>query len=86
MRLRSAAGLLLLAGCALFPYQEADCRGVNWEQRGYRDGYVGYPQQYERAVYECSRFGVAVPEAEYFKGWKDGRFEWDRLVGSRMNR
>lgn len=80
-----AAFLLpLLSGCALFPYEEADCRGVNWEQRGYRDGYFGHPQQYERIVYECSRFGVTVPEAEYFKGWENGRFEYDRLMAWRM--
>ena len=75
--------LALLAGCALFPLQEADCKGVNWEQRGYADGYGGNPQQYSRLSSECKqRFGVDVPEAEYFKGWRAGYDEWDRLIGS----
>lgn len=75
--------LALLGGCALFPLSEADCKGVNWERRGYADGYGGHPQQYSRLSPECKqRFGVDVPEAEYFKGWRDGHDEWDRLIGS----
>ena len=75
--------LALLSGCALFPLQEADCKGVNWESRGYADGYAGHPQQYSRLSSECKqRFGVDVPEAEYFKGWRAGHDEWDRLIGS----
>lgn len=75
--------LALLGGCALFPLGEAECKGVNWEQRGYADGYGGHPQQYSRLSSECKqRFGVDVPEAEYFKGWRDGYNEWDRLWGS----
>jgi len=86
MAVRLAIAALLLSGCAWFPFAESDCRGVNWESRGYRDGFAGHPQQYERLVYECTRFGVTVPEAGYFKGWKDGRFEYDRLIGLRMRR
>ena len=74
--------LLLFGGCALFPLEEADCRGVNWQQRGYRDGYGGHPQQYLRLASECRRFGVEVAEADYFKGWDDGHDEWYRLIGS----
>jgi Protein of unknown function (DUF2799) len=75
--------LALLSGCALFPLQEADCKGVNWESRGYADGYAGHPQQYSRLSSECKqRFGIDVPEAEYFKGWRAGHDEWDRLIGS----
>ena len=73
---------LLLAGCALFPLQEKDCVGVNWEQRGYADGYGGHPPQYLRLARECPRFGVTVPEAEYTRGWNAGHDEWDRLIGS----
>lgn len=72
----------LLAGCALFPLGEADCKGVNWERRGYADGFAGHPQQYLRLADECARFGVVVSEAEYFKGWRDGYDEWYRLIGS----
>jgi hypothetical protein len=73
---------LLLAGCALFPLQEKDCVGVNWEQRGYADGYSGQFQQYLRLAEECPRFGVAVSEADYFRGWNAGHDEWYRLIGS----
>lgn len=72
----------LLAGCALFPLEEKDCVGVNWQQRGYADGFAGQFQQYLRLAEECPRFGVTVSEEDYFRGWKDGHNEWDRLMGS----
>ena len=74
--------LLIPAGCALFPLQEADCRDVNWERRGYADGYAGHPQQFLRLQQECRRFGVEVDEAQYFEGYKAGYDEWYRLMGS----
>lgn len=72
----------LLAGCALFPLQEADCRGVDWARRGYADGFGGHPPQDLRLERECRRYGVQVSEAEYLKGWRDGYDEWYRLIGS----
>lgn len=77
---------LLVAGCALFPLEEADCKGVNWEQRGYADGYGGHPQQYLRLARECPRYGVQVPEADYFKGYNAGYDEWYRMIGSMQRR
>jgi hypothetical protein len=75
--------LLTLSGCALFPLGEADCRGVDWQKRGYADGFAGHPQQYSRLSSECKeRFAVDVPEAEYFKGWQAGYDEWYRMIGS----
>lgn len=70
------------AGCALFPLEEKDCVGVDWQKRGYADGYAGHPQQFLRLQQECPRFGVTVPEEEYFRGYKEGHNEWDRLIGS----
>jgi hypothetical protein len=33
--------------------------------------------------FECrERFGAAVPEAEYFRGWNAGYDEWYRQMGS----
>ena len=75
-----------LAGCALFPLEESDCLGVNWERRGYADGFAGHPQQYLRLARECPRFGVEVPEDEYFRGWRAGYDEWYRLIGSMHRR
>ncbi|HZO00975.1 MAG TPA: DUF2799 domain-containing protein [Burkholderiales bacterium] len=87
MRKLAVLSPLCLAGCALFPLQEADCRGVDWQTRGYADGFAGHPQQYLRLSSECSqRFGVAVPEMEYFKGWRDGHDEWYRMIGSMQNK
>ena len=73
---------LVVAGCALFPLQEKDCVGVNWEERGYADGFSGQFQQYLRLAEECPRFGVTVSEADYFRGWNAGHDEWYRLIGS----
>lgn len=84
--MRYAIGALFLSGCAVWPLGEADCKGVNWQQRGYDDGFGGHPPQYLRLARECPRFGVEVPEAEYFKGWRAGHDEWDRLIGSMQRR
>jgi hypothetical protein len=78
--------VLLLSGCALWPLSEADCRVASWQQRGYDDGFGGHPPQYLRLARECPRFGVEVAEAEYFKGWRAGHDEWDRLIGSMQRR
>lgn len=56
---------------------------MDWVKRGYADGFGGHPQQYLRIERECrQRFGVAVPEAEYFRGYRDGYDEWYRTRGS----
>ena len=80
---------VFLAGCALFPLGEADCKGVNWRERGYADGFAGHSPQDMRLVPECrKRFGVEVPREEYLEGWRDGHDEWYRTIGSieRRNR
>jgi hypothetical protein len=82
---RKSALFLFLAGCALFPLQESDCRGVDWRQRGYADGFSGSHRQDLRYFSECKeRYGVEVPQAEYLAGWRDGHDEWDRIIGSMM--
>jgi hypothetical protein len=83
--MRAAAFLLaaVICGCAVFPLQEAECRGVNWRQRGYADGLSGTYRQDLRLVPECKqRYGVDVQVEEYLAGWRDGHDEWDRLIGS----
>jgi hypothetical protein len=83
MMLRSACFLLLaLSGCAMISLGEADCRGVNWERRGYADGFGGHPPQDLRLARECGRLGIQISESEYLKGWRDGYDEWYRLIGS----
>lgn len=77
--------LALLAGCALFPLGEADCKGVDWHSRGYADGFGGHPRQDMRLIPECrERFGVDIGQEQYLAGWQEGYNEWDRMIGSMM--
>lgn len=72
----------LLSGCAAFTFSEADCRNMNWFQRGEDDGKGGHPTQIVRFTQQCARHGVVVAQADYLKGWEVGHDEWDRLMGS----
>jgi Protein of unknown function (DUF2799) len=72
----------MLSGCSAFAFNEAECRSMNWQQRGYADGYGGHPPQDLRLARECGRFGVQVPESQYAAGWRAGYDEWYRLIGS----
>ena len=80
--LRFLFALPLLAGCAAFDLSQAECRSMNWYERGERDGFGGHPTQVIRLSQQCARHGVAVAEADYLKGWEVGHNEWDRLIGS----
>lgn len=64
------------------PISEAECRSINWQQRGYADGFGGHPPQDLRLARECGRFGIQVSESRYFEGWHAGYDEWYRLMGS----
>jgi hypothetical protein len=78
---------LLLAGCAVFPLSEAECRPASWRQRGYDDGYSGNFAQDIRLAQECRRrYGIEVPSDEYLAGWRDGYDEWYRVIGSLRHR
>jgi hypothetical protein len=84
MRCSACALVVLISGCALWPLGEADCKGVNWRQRGYDDGFGGAPPQDLRLIKECrQRFGVEVPQEEYLSGYRDGYYEYERLQSSR---
>ena len=72
----------LLAGCAVFPLSESDCKPADWRARGFDDGYFGNPPQDLRLASECTRYGVTVPQEQYLAGWRDGYDEYDRLMGS----
>jgi Protein of unknown function (DUF2799) len=65
--------LLALCGCA------ADCTDLNWQSRGYRDGYSGHPPQDLVLMRQCASRGVQVAQADYLKGWADGNDEHVRL-------
>ena len=79
---RFVAGLVL-AGCALFPLSEAECKPASWRNVGYADGWSGTHPQDLRLVPECRRrYGVEVDREAYLQGWADGHDEWDRTQGS----
>ena len=80
--MRALLILPLLAGCALFPLTEADCRPASWRERGYNDGYFGNLPQDMRLAQECRRYGIEVANSDYLAGWRDGYDEWYRLMGS----
>ena len=65
--------LLLLSGCAV------DCTNLDWQGRGYRDGYDGHPPQDLRLVQQCAARGVQVSQADYLKGYAVGYDEHLRL-------
>jgi hypothetical protein len=75
----SLAALALLAGCA--GMSDADCRGANWYDVGYRD--ARYKLQSQAAVYEqqCARYGAKVDSARYEQGLREGRYDFpDRMM------
>lgn len=78
----AALALALLAGCAALGPGEADCRGMDWQARGYDDGFGGHPPQDLTLGAVCSRFGIAVDSSRYLAGWREGHEEWYRLIGS----
>ena len=72
--------VVLLSGCAAFSLSEADCRSMNWYQRGYDDGYFGHPPQDLRLAAQCAP--VKVTDMDYLAGWRAGHDVWDRIIGS----
>lgn len=75
--------LLPMAGCALWPLSEAECKPASWRASGYAHGFSGAPAQDLRMVPECRRlYGVEVAQPEYLAGWREGHDEWQRLMGS----
>jgi uncharacterized protein DUF2799 len=79
IRLPALILLSLLGGCSALTFSEADCRGMNWQQRGHDDGFGGHPPQDLRLVRQCARYGVQVAQADYAKGWAVGNDEHVRL-------
>jgi hypothetical protein len=74
-----AALLALLASCAACSVSEAECRGMNWYQLGYSDGWGGHPQQIMRLTGLCARHGVRAAQADYVEGWAIGHDARERL-------
>jgi hypothetical protein len=75
-RARTTSAVLaaaLVAGCA--GMSEADCRGVNWYDVGYRDARFKLQNQDAVYVQQCERYGIKIDVARYGEGFRQGR--WD---------
>ena len=71
--------LLPLAGCA--GMSDADCRGANWYDVGYRDARYKLQSQANLYAQQCERYGVKVDEARYEQGLREGRYDFpDRMM------
>ncbi len=73
----AAAGL---SGCVALTEQE--CRAANWYDYGWRDALGGLRPYYETYAYQCDAFKVPASEAEYMKGWHEGKWEYDHRAHS----
>ena len=68
-----------LAGCA--GMGDAECRGANWYDVGYRD--ARFKLQSQAALYgqQCERYGVKIDTARYEQGLREGRYDVpDRMM------
>lgn len=68
-----------LAGCA--GMGDAECRGANWYDVGYRD--ARFKLQSQAALYgqQCERYGVKIDTARYEQGLREGRYDFpDRMM------
>jgi Protein of unknown function (DUF2799) len=71
--------IAMLAGCA--GMSDAECRGANWYDVGYRD--ARFKLQSQAAVYgqQCERHGVKIDTASYEQGLREGRYDFpDRMM------
>jgi hypothetical protein len=74
LSLRTSALLALIAS-------DAECRGANWYDVGYRD--ARFKLQSQAGVYgqQCERHGVQVDVARYEQGLREGRYDFpDRMM------
>jgi hypothetical protein len=54
---------------------DAECRGANWYDVGYRDARFKLQAQDALYVHQCARHGVQIDAAQYDAGYRQGR--WD---------
>ena len=71
--------LVLLGGCA--GMSDADCRGANWYDVGYRDARFKLQSQVGVYAQQCERYAVMVDAARYEQGLREGRYDFpDRMM------
>ncbi|HJS78931.1 MAG TPA: hypothetical protein VJ778_16090 [Burkholderiales bacterium] len=68
-----------LAGCA--GMGDAECRGANWYDVGYRDARFKLQSQATLYGQQCERYGVKIDTARYEQGLREGRYDFpDRMM------
>jgi len=59
---------------------EPDCHSANWYDYGWRDALGGLRPMLEVYAEQCQAFKVKADEANYMKGWHEGKWEYDHRV------
>ena len=72
-RASAAALVLVLCGCA--GLSEAECRGADWYEVGFRDAIFALRPQEAAYSDACAKHGVSVDTARYAQGWVEGKYE-----------
>ena len=75
------AACMLAAGCAGTGMSDAQCRGANWYDVGYRDARFKLQSQAGIYAHQCERHGVQIDAARYEQGLREGRYDFpDRMT------
>ena len=77
---RTTLALLFLAGCASLTETECRADAEAWAWRGEYDAVQGDQPWIEAYAEACSRYGAAVDEENYLKGWEIGHASFERRV------
>jgi len=79
LRISALIAVSALHGCA--GLSDAECRGANWYDVGYRDARYKLQSQVEIYAAQCGRHGVQIDAARYDQGLRQGRFDFpDRMT------
>jgi len=74
-----AAACVLAAGCVAM--SDAQCRGADWYDVGYRDARLRLQSQAGVYAHQCAGHGVRIDEARYEQGLREGRYDFpDRMI------
>ena len=81
LSLRISALILAAASCGCAGLSDAECRGANWYDVGYRDARYKLQSQLDIYATQCARHGVQIDAARYDQGLRQGRFDFpDRMT------
>jgi hypothetical protein len=55
---------------------DAECRGANWYEIGYRDARFRLQDQQSVYAQQCERHGVKIDSTRYEEGLRQGRYDF----------